>query len=229
MFLSWSFIPLGLWLSRKEMHVVCVGMQSWMGLFDKMGWESVVCAVGQRGNWIIPGWEGTSGNSPVSSELWLGEFHRLSRAPQSVCMCVYVCVFECVHVCVCVCVRKRFACVCIRVHYYVSLEWDTVQSTHCSLCQRVAKLSVSGRRCASAGLFSIVSAARACSPPLGLIQHRAVGHIQKWSFKPGGNRVSSSEVSAVFGEQHLWTPVSHIHENTCHETFNALCRCSQSG
>lgn len=106
----------------------------------------------------------------------LESFIGLAVLPE---MCACVCVFECVHKYVCVCVNKRFPCVYICVHYYVSLEWDTVQSTHCSLCQRVAKLLVSGRRCASAGLFSIVSAAQACSPPLGLIQHRAVVHIQK--------------------------------------------------
>lgn len=71
MILSQCFIPLGLWLSRKGMHVVCGGMWSWMRLFDKMGWESVVCAVGQKGNWIIPGWECTLGNSPVFCVLRL--------------------------------------------------------------------------------------------------------------------------------------------------------------
>lgn len=87
----------------------------------------------------------------------------------------------------------------------MSLEWDTVQSTHCSLCQRVAKLSVSGRRCASAALVFIVSAARDCSPPLGVIQHLAVVHNQKWSFKPGGDHISSSEFSAV-----MWSVSEHL-------------------
>lgn len=86
-------------------------------------------------------------------------------------LCASVCL------CMCVCVLEYAWYIC--VHYYVSLVWDTAQGMHCSLCQRVAKLLVGGRRYASAGPFSIVSAAQACSPPLGVIQHRARVHTQK--------------------------------------------------
>lgn len=117
-----------------------------------------------------------------------------------VCVCVRLSVCMSIHVFVW---ASRFPCVCICARLYVSLEWETVQSTYCSLCQRVGKLSLSGRRCASAGSLSIVSAAPACSPPLGVIQRRAVVHIQTWSFKPGGNHVSSREAPAV-----IWSSVS---------------------
>lgn len=189
MFLSWSFIPLGLWLKKKT-HVICVGMQSWVGLFDKIGWESVVYAVGQRGNWIIPGWEGTSGNSLVSSKLWLGEFYGLNSPPWGVN--VWVCAWACIYVW-----GGSFPFACICVDHYVSLEWDTVQSAHCSFCQKVAQLSSRGRRCASASLFSIVSAARDYSPPLGQVRDWAVVHFQMWSFKPEGKPISSREVLSI--------------------------------
>lgn len=134
-----------------------------------------------------------------------------------------------------VCVRSSFPFMCICVHGYVSSERDTVQSAHCSLCQRVAQLSLSGRRWASAGLFSIVSAARACFPPLGVIQDWAVVHIQKWSFKPEGNPINSSEIFSIL-ERWFWTPVSHSHKNRflavftishkCLKPLNALRWCS---
>lgn len=75
-----------------------------------------------------------------------------------------------------ICMRRQFS---ICVDHYVSLEWDTVQSAHCSLCQKVAQLSSRGRRCASASLFSIVSAARDYSPPLGQVRDWAVVHFFK--------------------------------------------------
>lgn len=115
MFLSWSFILLVLWLSRKWMHVFFGGMWSRMILFDKMGWESVVCAVSQGGNWIIPGREGTLGNIVAQLPLNCGleSFIRLAMLPE-VCACVCVCAgyTVCMYVSMC----RQFPSVRICAH-----------------------------------------------------------------------------------------------------------------